>query len=138
VDGLGEGITNIGANSASELGDRLGGSYVQVAKNYTANPGGSGTGGDGSDGMRLADTNVGVSNYGITDYIYFDAQLNDGTKQLFDSTVVGIVDGSGFRWNFWAKRDGHGHRVRPQLSIRRRPDYAGTRVQHRRQAIQHH
>jgi hypothetical protein len=88
-----EGLGNI-SGVVTQLGDLANRSYVLVAKNYAVLPGG--TGGDFSDGIRLADTNVGVANFGIDDYVYFDAQLNDATKQVFDSNVVTVVNGNDF------------------------------------------
>jgi hypothetical protein len=89
VEGLGN-ITGV----VTQLGDLSTGSYTLVAKNYATRPGGPN--GDQSDGIRLADTNVGVTNFGANDYIYFDSQVNDISMQAFDSAAVGMVQGDTF------------------------------------------
>ena len=92
-------IENIGniQQTMTQLGDLASGSYALVMKNYATAPGGAvSAGGDGSDGITAHSTNLGVSNFGNNDVVYFDSQVNDvtsATGQRFDPgfTLVGDV-----------------------------------------------
>ena len=67
----------------TQLGDLSTGAYALVMKNYATTPGGPT--GDGSDGIVVHDTNVGFSNFGNNDVLYFDSQVNNLTIQKFDA-----------------------------------------------------
>jgi hypothetical protein len=85
-------IEGIGDNTGTmqQLGDLSGGSYSLVMKNYATEIGKPSLGGGGSSGLDMHDTFVGVQNFGENDYLYFDAQLNDPTQQLFLPRFVGV------------------------------------------------
>jgi hypothetical protein len=85
-------IEGIGDNTGTmqQLGDLSGGSYSLVMKNYATEIGKPSPDGGGSSGLDMHDTFVGVQNFGENDYLYFDAQLNDPTQQLFLPRFVGV------------------------------------------------
>jgi hypothetical protein len=90
-------IQGIGNNTGSvaQLGDLSGGSYALVMKNYATVRGGDTlAGGDGSDGIATHDTNVGFTNFGNNDIVYFDSQVNNSATQFFDARYTSVTDGA--------------------------------------------
>jgi hypothetical protein len=88
-----EGIGN-NTGSVTQLGNLAGGAYALVMKNYATTRGGDPLlGGDGSDGIAARDTNVGVSNFGNNDIVYFDSQVNNSNVQFFDARYTSMTDG---------------------------------------------
>jgi hypothetical protein len=88
-----EGI-NAGAESMLQLGDLADKAYVLVAKNYQTTPA-DGTIGSGEPGITMAQANVGVTNFGLNDQLYFDSQANDATKQSFLPAMLSAILNAG-------------------------------------------
>jgi hypothetical protein len=89
-------IQGIGNNTGSvtQLGDLSGGAFALVMKNYATTRGGTpALGGDGTDGIASHDTNIGVTNFGNNDLVYFDSQVNNASLQFFDAHYTALTDG---------------------------------------------
>ena len=90
-------IQGIGNNTGgvTQLGDLSGGAFALVMKNYATTRGGTTTlGGDGTDGIASHDTNIGVTNFGNNDIVYFDSQVNNTSVQFFDAHYTALTDGA--------------------------------------------
>ena len=85
-----EGIGNV-TGSMKQLGDLSTADYALTLKNYATIPGGPT--GNSTDGIVAHVTSFGVQGFGVGDMVYFDAQLNNLTQQLFDGRFTQIVDG---------------------------------------------
>jgi len=91
-------IQGIGNNTGAmtQLGDlsvpNTAGSsaYALVMKNYATIPAQS-----GFDGISTGDTNIGVDKFGENDILYFDAQTNGRSNQVYDPSRTVVVNGLG-------------------------------------------
>ena len=87
-----ESVNNDITGNIAQLGSLKDKAYVLVSKNYQEIAGDP-TPGDGDPGVTIKDLFVGVTEFGVNDQIYFDAQLNDATKQVFHPQMIpGIND----------------------------------------------
>ena len=94
-----------------QLGDLSDKSYVLVSKNYRTTPAVLDLEGNGFTGIEMAPANVGMTNFGINDQLYFDSQVNNTSIQSFLSNMVqpsskplisdhpGIIEGQN-RWSW--------------------------------------